>query len=73
MEMINAQILNNLIVIKNAKIHINNNEKSINVGESAFIDLTVDKYDKTKVLNIKNWFQKLKQTDIDLFLPGKIQ
>ena len=54
MEMINAQILNNLIVIKNAKIHIYNNEKSINVGESAFIDLTVDKYDKTKVLNIKN-------------------
>ena len=70
MAVFSEKSLKKIVIIKNAKIHSFNNDKSLNIGDATFIDFNVDQYNLDQIKNIKIWFNNLKEKDIDIFLPG---
>ena len=60
-----------LIVVKNARLHQYNNEKSINIGETTYITFNFDKIEGETIKKVENWFKSLKKEDKEIFLPRK--
>ena len=68
--MFSDSCVNKLIVVKNARLHQNNNEKSINIGETTYITFNLIKskvkQSDNQFSKVENWLKSLKKEDIEI-------